>query len=194
MIWVQKCKSQAFPLPVPRAAALHCIGLLKMLQGGAGSECCCLAWHHIRQYTLGKKKKKKRGRKEEKGRGCPSDSEIVPPMAEVASLMLCWSPGQIPQPLLDSFSDQFPLHSAEAPFGSSQQELPPLRLGICRRKQSKQSDMWGKLFKSPQNVTPQFWQVTCHPLFSAKLNMSGHYLPSQGQCSGSVPVVVIPGI
>lgn len=74
----------------------------------------------------GEKKKEKKGKKRGKRQGgCPSDSEIVPPIAEVASLVLCWSPGQIPQFLLDSFSNQFPLHSAEAPFGSSQEELPP---------------------------------------------------------------------
>lgn len=97
-----------------------------MLQDGAGSECCCLAWHHVRQVcqkeTLGEKKKKI---ERIKAGGCPSNSEIVPPIVEVASLVLCWSPGQIPQFLLDSFSNQFPLNSAEAPFGSSQQELPP---------------------------------------------------------------------
>lgn len=63
--------------------------------------------------------KKKEEKKRKEAGGCPSKSEIVPLIAEAASLVLCWSPGQTPQLLLDSFPNQFP------PFGSSQQELPP---------------------------------------------------------------------
>lgn len=43
-------------------------------------------------------------------------------IAEVSPLVLCWSPGQIPQCLLDSYSNQLPLSSAGAPFGRDLQE------------------------------------------------------------------------
>lgn len=88
-------------------------------------------------------KKKSGGRRREKkkgGGGCPSSSWIAPPIVEVAALVLCWSPGQIPQCLLDSYSNQFPLNSAGALFGRSMQELPSsyLKLGENLQKETIQ--------------------------------------------------------
>lgn len=89
-----------------------------MLRTGSAA---CLAWHHLQpgchQQFL-EKKKEKGGMWKWGG----EEVSLQQSIAEVSPLVLCWSPGQIPQCLLDSYSNQLPLSSAGAPFGRDLQE------------------------------------------------------------------------
>lgn len=154
-VYVQKTESQAFPLTVPSAAPCSLrlwtsserpgCTRLPMARGpgqrwesallpGLASSSAGLPEVDSGKKRGGGKKKTTQGekKKKEKAGGCPA--------VEVASLMLCWSTGQIPQCLLDSFSNQFPLNSAGAPFGSGLQELPSpyLKLGENLQKETIQ--------------------------------------------------------
>lgn len=128
-----------------------------------------------RSSSWGRKRNKEKRKEKFKEQGVMgSGVSLQWSIAGVSSLVLCWSPGQIPRCLLDSYSNRLPLCSAEVPFGRDLRELASSYLklgGNLQRENIQVVGGVGKLLKSPRNVIPLFCEVTCGLLFSVKLNM-----------------------